>query len=210
MGRPKQPLVSRDGVVAVALRIIDQDGADALSTRRLARELNVTGPALYYHFSDMTEILTEVLTLVLSDVLPPPSEGIDWREWIITLASRTRDVLLKHPNVVPAMVYHVPRTMAPHLYEVGSRLMHDGGVPVPIILPMMEAVEIFTLGYVSFEVAPANAVRTFGRLAPSRFPNLRKALAAPPIDVDQRYRRSVESLLDGWIASQASTKPHRP
>jgi AcrR family transcriptional regulator len=47
-------------VFQTSLRIIDEEDLGALSLLRLARELNVRGPSLYYHFDDKAEILRAV------------------------------------------------------------------------------------------------------------------------------------------------------
>jgi TetR/AcrR family tetracycline transcriptional repressor len=194
MGRPKEPLLSRDVVITAAVRIIDEEGISALTTRRLAQELKVTGPALYYHFGDMREVVTGAVTRVLSKVKPPPEEGIDWREWMLVFTTRTRAVLLQHPNLVPAMVYHVPRTLAPDLYEICARLMSPRKM-----IPMMEEVEMYMLGSVSYSVVPPRDVYKFGSLNAEQFPYLRKAVAAAAIDDEDRFRISVAAILDGWL-----------
>ncbi|NUU20624.1 MAG: helix-turn-helix transcriptional regulator, partial [Streptomycetaceae bacterium] len=68
MGRPRQPLLSRDRIVAAALAIVDDEGLDAVSTRRLAAELGVSGPALYNHFGTKDELIDAVVDSVLGEV----------------------------------------------------------------------------------------------------------------------------------------------
>ena len=60
MVRPRTPLLSRERIVEVAVTVIDAEGLDALSTRRLARELGVQAPSLYNHFSTKEDILDAV------------------------------------------------------------------------------------------------------------------------------------------------------
>jgi AcrR family transcriptional regulator len=50
MPRPRTPLLSVGRIVETALTLIDAEGPAALSTRRLAAELGVSGPSLYNHF----------------------------------------------------------------------------------------------------------------------------------------------------------------
>ena len=79
MPRPSSPLISRDAVVEASLRIIDADGLDAFSLPRLARELKVQTPLLYYHFADRADILRTVArAIVLQSRVPArprPSPG---------------------------------------------------------------------------------------------------------------------------------------
>ncbi|HSA48854.1 MAG TPA: TetR/AcrR family transcriptional regulator [Yinghuangia sp.] len=109
MGRPRQPLLSRDRIVAAALALVDAEGLDAVSTRRLATELGVSGPALYNHFATKDELIDAVVDSVLGevdvDVLRPSGipDGRAWQEPVAAWARSYRAALAAHPNVVPAL-----------------------------------------------------------------------------------------------------------
>ena len=60
--RPKVPLISKRKTLEAALRIIDAEGLESLSVRRLAIELNVNGASLYHHFKNKEEILVGAAT----------------------------------------------------------------------------------------------------------------------------------------------------
>ncbi|MFD7576866.1 TetR/AcrR family transcriptional regulator [Kitasatospora sp. NPDC059817] len=68
MARPRTPLLSRERIVAAALRLIDAEGLAALSTRRLATELSVSGPSLYNHVATKDELLDAVVDSVIGEV----------------------------------------------------------------------------------------------------------------------------------------------
>ena len=75
MGRPA--IITKERVAEVTLRIIDEEGLDAVSIERIASELGVRGPSLYHHFADKAAILTEVARLVLGDLdLDRPVGGL--------------------------------------------------------------------------------------------------------------------------------------
>ena len=57
MARPRKPLLSIDRIVETARALVDAEGLAAVSTRRLAAELGVSGPSLYNHFRTKDEIL---------------------------------------------------------------------------------------------------------------------------------------------------------
>src|SRR2546425_13303969 len=82
MARPKTPLISRRKTLEVALEIIDGEGLDAFSIRRLATELDINGASLYHHFANKDEILAGVAELALADVRTPTDPDADWREWL--------------------------------------------------------------------------------------------------------------------------------
>ncbi|MEV6314880.1 TetR/AcrR family transcriptional regulator [Streptomyces sp. NPDC051776] len=108
MARPRKPLLSRDRIVETALALIDAEGLDAVSTRRLAAELGVSGPSLYNHFKVKDEILDAVADTVVGqvdlsmfDAASRTRAGADWRTALLTWARSYRAALAAHPNIVP-------------------------------------------------------------------------------------------------------------
>ncbi|WP_436777873.1 TetR/AcrR family transcriptional regulator [Yinghuangia sp. YIM S09857] len=113
MGRPRQPLLSRDRIVDTALALVDAEGLDVVSTRRLAAELGVSGPALYNHFATKDELIDAVVDTVLGEVdisvfakVPARADRDDsmtWDEALRVWARSYHAVLGAHPNLVPAL-----------------------------------------------------------------------------------------------------------
>jgi AcrR family transcriptional regulator len=108
VARPRRPLLSRDRIVAAALALVDAEGLDAVSTRRLATELGVSGPSLYNHVATKDELIDALVDVVLGEVdtsmfarLGP--ENRDWRTALGDWARSYRAALAAHPNVVPAL-----------------------------------------------------------------------------------------------------------
>ncbi|THD81679.1 MAG: TetR family transcriptional regulator [Phenylobacterium sp.] len=77
----RQPL-DRDAIVRAALDLLDRVGLDALSTRRLAEALGVSGPSLYWHFGSMGELRDQMAEVLIAGALPEPDAGDDWRGWL--------------------------------------------------------------------------------------------------------------------------------
>ena len=72
MARPRQPLISLYVPLrAAALRIIDEEGLDALSLPRLARDIGVRAPSLYHHFADKSAILAAVSRAIVAEIKVP-------------------------------------------------------------------------------------------------------------------------------------------
>ncbi|MGJ3558259.1 TetR family transcriptional regulator [Streptomyces sp. INA 01156] len=101
MARPKVPLISRRKALEAALEIVDGEGLDALSIRRLGEALKVNGASLYHHFRNKDEILVGVTQLALADVATPRTENESWRVWLPLNAYRTRQALISHPELIP-------------------------------------------------------------------------------------------------------------
>lgn len=106
MARPRKPLLSRERIVGTASALVDAEGLDAVSTRRLAAELGVSGPSLYNHFRNKDEILDAVADAVSAKVdlsMFDESDPRDWRTALHDWAVSYRAALTAHPNVVPVL-----------------------------------------------------------------------------------------------------------
>ncbi|MFF6778243.1 TetR/AcrR family transcriptional regulator [Streptomyces sp. NPDC012637] len=106
MARPRKPLLSRDRIVETAGALVDAEGLAALSTRRLAAELGVSGPSLYNHFRTKDEILDAVADGVSAKVdlsMFAPDDSRDWRTALHDWAVSYRAALTDHPNLVPLL-----------------------------------------------------------------------------------------------------------
>ena len=95
--------ITRDAVLAAALEIIDRDGADALSMRRLARALGRDPMILYRHAPGKAALLDGVAETVLAQ-LHVDSADPDWAGQLREVARRFRALALAHPHVVPLIV----------------------------------------------------------------------------------------------------------
>jgi AcrR family transcriptional regulator len=94
--------ITRDVVLAAALQIIDADGADGLSMRRLARALG-RDPMILYRHANKAALLDGVAETVLAQ-LTVDSADPDWAAQLRTIARGYRALALAHPNVVPLLV----------------------------------------------------------------------------------------------------------
>jgi len=95
--------ITRELVLATALEIIDGDGAEAFSMRRLAGALECDPMALYRHAPNKAALLDDVTELVLSR-LDVDSGDPDWSNQLRTVARSYRALALAHPRVVPFLV----------------------------------------------------------------------------------------------------------
>jgi AcrR family transcriptional regulator len=106
MARPRKPLLSRERIITAAGALVDAEGLEAVSTRRLAAELGVSGPSLYNHFRTKDEILEAVADAVSSQVdlsMFEEGDGRDWRLALHAWALSYRAALTDHPHLVPVL-----------------------------------------------------------------------------------------------------------
>lgn len=116
--RPR-PALSREHVLSVALTLVDREGLEALSMRKVAAQLGVEAMSLYRHVTDKEDLQDGLVELVLREIELPPV-GTPWRPAMHARASSMRAVLLRHPGA--AVLAESCVTMTP------TRLRHADGV----------------------------------------------------------------------------------
>jgi AcrR family transcriptional regulator len=95
--------ITREVVLAAALDIVDRDGADALSMRRLAHALDRDPMILYRHAANKAAVLDGVAESVLAQLKVDPTDP-DWQAQLRAVARSYRALALAHPRVVPLLV----------------------------------------------------------------------------------------------------------
>src|SRR6476660_9028200 len=98
-----KPRLSRDLVLAKALELVDAEGLDALTMRRLGQELGRDPMSLYRYAQNRAALLDGVTELVLNQLRIHP-EDPDWKAQLRGIAHGLRTLALQHPNVVPLLV----------------------------------------------------------------------------------------------------------
>ena len=88
--------LSRADIVDIAVAIADAEGTEAVSMRRIARDLRVGAMSLYWHVDSKEELHRLMLDTVHAEIEAPPPSG-DWRTDLAAYASNTRAALLRHP-----------------------------------------------------------------------------------------------------------------
>lgn len=129
--RPAKPALTRAGIVDAALAVLERDGLDKLTMRRLAADLD-TGPAsLYVYVRHTTELHALLIDRLLAglDLEGDPEAG--WRDRLRALLTAYLDVLLRHPSLAWAALLVWPD--GPHYLDLVERvlsLLTEGGVPL--------------------------------------------------------------------------------
>lgn len=110
MSALKNPATSRESltyerVVEAALQIVDRDGLDKLSMRRLGAELGVDPMAVYYYTPNKAALLDGLVEAIMNKLgVPDPRKaGQDVVEWFEYCFCEFMDMLRLHPNVLPVM-----------------------------------------------------------------------------------------------------------
>lgn len=93
--------LNRERVVEEALRLVDEDGLDALSLRALAGRLQVQAPTLYWHVRNKAELRDALADAIMDEAIAgvPPRDGADTgdgRAWFLGALEALRAALLRH------------------------------------------------------------------------------------------------------------------
>ena len=102
---PTRTPLSKERVLHAAVDLADREGIDALSMRRLAKDLGVEAMSLYNHVANKDEILVGMIELVASEVEDPTTAGgLDWKAAIRRSAISTHDAFIRHRWSCPLMM----------------------------------------------------------------------------------------------------------
>jgi AcrR family transcriptional regulator len=221
--------INRDAVLAAALEIIDRDGADALSMRRLARALDRDPMILYRHAPSKAALLDGVAETVLAQ-LQVDSADPDWAGQLREVARRFRALALAHPHVVPLIVTRPlatplglrPRGTLRPLEDILA-LLTGAGFSGPDALHIYRALFGFLHGHLLDELQELTAspdetddLLRLGlhRLPASQFPLLRGlAPVLATYDGTAELERGLDILLTGLtttLTPPGQTRPPAP
>jgi AcrR family transcriptional regulator len=100
----RRSALTGDQVLEAALRLIDAEGVDALTMRRLGATLDRDPMRLYRYAPSKDALLDGIVGLVLSRLQVPAARGGDWAEVLRSTGHAFREIALAHPHVVPLLV----------------------------------------------------------------------------------------------------------
>src|SRR2546429_3033177 len=174
VARPRQPILSRLRIVEVATAILDAEGLDALSPRRLAQELGVRAPSLYNHFATKEEILDAVGDAIIAQVDLSMFSGADWAVALVEWARAYRRALAAHPHAVPFLATGPARRPAAlALADAVFGALVDAGWPAGYATRIGATMRYFVAGSAlgSFALGFADDPRVYAE----RYPHLHDA-----------------------------------
>jgi TetR/AcrR family tetracycline transcriptional repressor len=90
--------LTRDDLVAAAVRLLDEAGLEGLTLRRLAGTLGVSAPTLYWHVKDKRTLLDLMADALVAEQRPPlqPAPGQPWQDWLREVGEAQYRALIGH------------------------------------------------------------------------------------------------------------------
>ena len=206
--RTREPL-TRERVIEAALRVMDDEGLEAVSMRRIAREVGVEAMSLYHHVEDKEDLLDGICERVMSAFEFPELVG-NWAEDCRRGARAWRNLLKKHPNVMRLFAeergpIRSVDSMRPTEYAL--RLLRGAGLSERDTAQAFHAFGGYIQGFVMMELGSipggvdAEHVKTHAALA-AELPDEFEALAnvAPyfvECSADEQFEFGLDLLIRG-------------
>jgi AcrR family transcriptional regulator len=146
--------LDRETVVRTGLDVLNDVGLDALTLRKIASELNVQPPALYWHFKSKRDLIDEMATTVLRDGVTPVPEDIGWRELAASYGQGLRRMLLRYRDGAKMFAgTYLTDTSVYQQQEAAMRVFLGAGFSLPDAAEAMTTVYCYTIGFVIEEQA---------------------------------------------------------
>ncbi|MFE1234944.1 TetR/AcrR family transcriptional regulator C-terminal domain-containing protein [Streptomyces sp. NPDC058745] len=131
---PDQPALSRASIVREAIVMLDADGIEALSMRKLGARLNAGATSLYRHVATKDELMELAVDEVAAEITVPPAGGPGWRAAATEAAASFRATALRHPWLSSVLGQAGLAYLGPNLMAYSERLaalFTSAGFPEP-------------------------------------------------------------------------------
>jgi AcrR family transcriptional regulator len=220
--KPARRPITRDAMVDASLRIVDAEGLDALSMRRLAQELGCQASALYAHVSGKPELLQLLIDRVAGEVRIPEPDPERWQEQVKDAMRAIHGTLVAHRDLAGASLANIP-TGPNALVAIDGllALLRAGGLSRRVaalaadLLPLYVTATAYegSLFARRIEQEPDYFQRLddyFRSLPPERFPVLHELLdelTDPGDSPEDRFEFGLEVLLRGLAAMRDPAEP---
>ena len=215
--------LSREAIVEVALGIVDAEGLDALSMRRIAQELN-TGPAsLYAHVGGKEQVVELLLDRIAADLVHPEPDPAQWQRQVKDFLRQSKNNMLAHNDLAKAnLVANIPTL--PHQLDAAETLvalLRAGGLPDQVVAYGVDLLALYVVSsaYEQSQRSGSEArppqeteavlsdkymdnIRTyFASLPKERYPALLSMIPEMTRSVgDERFDFGLDVILSGMIA----------
>jgi AcrR family transcriptional regulator len=145
--------LTRDRIIEAALRVMDAEGLEGVTMRRIGRELGVEAMSLYNHVEDKDDILDGVTERVMTEFEYPVRTG-DWAEDARAMAREWRRLLRLHPSVIQLLAERHKPLEGPAAYgamDAALGLLRSAGLSERDAAQAFNALVSYILGYVTME-----------------------------------------------------------
>lgn len=204
-GRPALPL---DRILAAAVEVLDEQGAEALSMRSLAQRLQSGTATLYRHFSNRSELVSTVIDHILGevDLDAHAIAELPWQQACTLFAQHMFHALGRHGNVASLLIEYTP--MGPNALANRERcltILLDNGFPPAVAAHAYATLARYVLGFAIQLSGPAavngqqdaELSAAFHRLDPSRYPATVTVADDLPVPLEEEFAFGLQLIVAG-------------
>ncbi|WP_454199700.1 TetR/AcrR family transcriptional regulator [Nocardia sp. Marseille-Q1738] len=212
--RPAKAPLSREVIVETGLRILDRDGAAALTMRRVAQDLDTGAASLYVYVANRDDLMAAMLDHVLGTV--PEPVGASWRERLTELVDATVRAMSRHEGLALVALGTIPTSPnALRLMELMLRSLTEAGLDDRTASWAVDLLYLHITASAAEQSVHATSggtergyladvERRFAELPADRYPTIvamRDSMLSG--DGDARAAWAVQVLLNGILATRA-------
>ena len=204
-------VLSADLILSSALRVVDDEGLEALTMRHLAETIGVATMSLYSHVATKEELIRGVLNLATTEIALPAPDTPPW-EALRVITREFRRTALRHPNLVPLIMQAPPAGVeALRTLDAALDALRRAGIDPARTASAYRLSASFAIGFVSLEcggyfrpvdVAAGDPVAPIELSAVPRVAEMAQYLA--DWNADEEFEKGMDgiiSVLTTWIGS---------
>jgi AcrR family transcriptional regulator len=193
---PARAPITREAIVEAALVVLDREGMDGLSMRRVAEELGTGAASLYWHVRNKGELFQLVFDRVTREVVLPEPDPAHWKEQLRELGHQMRQTLSKHRDVARISMGRLPAAPQIALFsEWLFTLLQPVGIPDHAIAYVGDFAGLYVGAY-CFEESLGYSSPTGEDLPPEQVVQMMKDyIVSLPAERFPRTIRAVDLLL---------------
>jgi AcrR family transcriptional regulator len=211
-GRPAVPL---DRIVAAALQIVDDEGADALSMRTLAQRLNSGTATLYRHFTNRADLIAAVVDKMFGAIELDVAalNTLLWEDACKAAAHSMFDALRRHRNVASLLVDDVP--VGPNALAAREQMLAfllANGFPPALAARSYATLSRYILGFAmqladsDGNLSDAPVAQIFHNLDPSQFPATVAVADSLPVPFEDEFAFGLDLIIAGLAQALTGTR----
>ncbi|OBK33492.1 TetR family transcriptional regulator [Mycobacterium sp. 1245111.1] len=195
-----------DRIVATALQIVDDEGADALSMRTLAQRLDSGTATLYRHFASRSELIAHVVDTMFGAIELDVAtlSTLPWQEACKAAADTMFDVLRRHQNVTSLLYETVP--IGPNALAAREQMLAfllANGFPPALAARSYATLARYILGFAMQlnsshgDLGDAKLAQVFHDLDRNQFPATVTVADSLPVPLDDEFAFGLDLIVDG-------------
>lgn len=195
--------IEKSQIVQKALDILNRDGLDGVTLRRLAGELEIKAASIYWHIPNKSELLDEMANAILEkqfNAFDFENDERDWEEWLSTLAHELRAAMLAYQDGARVVAGTHPDLgqVLLKLWDLTVRVLHNAGFRYDMAATITVTVTNFTFGSV-IEEQSSQLPESGPKMRRDKLPEALRASLDEWQDenADQRFDTAVRLLIQG-------------